>query len=79
MTPYPRTVEQIAYELQGSCDSLCAVLERHEMEGAEHDSTFCYQLDSLVFECLGCGWWFEISEMSDDPAHDWKCEDCAGE
>lgn len=76
---YPRTVEQIAYELQGSCDSLARVLERHEMEGAENDSTFCYALDALVFECTCCGWWFEVSEMSDDPEHDWQCEDCAAD
>lgn len=77
MKEWPRTAEQIADELQGTCTSLQAVLERHEMEGAENDQDFCYRLDSLVFECLQCSWWCEVSEMTDDPDYDWCCDDCA--
>lgn len=70
-----KTVEDIAYELQGTCISLTAMLEQHEMEEMENDRNFCNALDALVFECELCGWWFEISEMCDQ--HDtWKCEDC---
>jgi hypothetical protein len=75
---WAKTSEDIAYELQGTCMSLAAILERHEMEDAELDSEFCYGIDSLVFCCEGCEWWFEISEMCAD--HDeWKCEDCCHE
>lgn len=72
---WSKTAEDIAYELQGTCSSLLGVLEQYDMEGAENDDAFTATLDSLVFECEGCSWWFEISEMCAD--HDtWKCEDC---
>jgi hypothetical protein len=73
---WPKSVEDIAYELQGSCQSLEALLEFHEMEGAENDAAFCNALDQLVFQCEGCGWWCEISEMTDDEENDWNCTDC---
>lgn len=76
MTEWPRTAEQIADEIRGTCEGLHNVLERHEMEGAENDQSFCDKLDSLVFECRECNWWCEISEMSDNPDHDWTCTDC---
>lgn len=73
---WPKTPHDIAGELQGTCDSLTAVLERHEMEGAENDFDFCNALDSVVFCCLSCDWWCDVSEMTDDPDHDWCCDDC---
>lgn len=75
VTDWPKTADDIAYALQGTCDSLHGVLEQHGMEGAEDDFDFTARLDALVFECEQCSWWFEISEMCDE--HDtWKCEDC---
>lgn len=75
---WPKTAEDIADELQGTCMSMTEVLERHEMEGAEDDADFCYGIDSRIFCCELCGWWLEISEMC--PDHDeWKCDDCCHE
>ena len=31
------------------------------------------EFDSLVFECEGCGWWYDVGEMEGDQ----KCSDCA--
>lgn len=73
-TTHDKAVE-IAHALQGSCDSLQGQLEIRDWDGLDDDDEFCAVLDSLVFECEGCNWWFEISEMCGE--HDkWKCEDC---
>lgn len=69
------SVEQIADELRGTCQPLHVVLERHDMEDADKDSQFCHDLDSRIFECNFCNWWWDHSEMSEE--HDWICEDCA--
>lgn len=67
----------IAEQIEGTCQSLHGVLEQHEMDGLDNDQNFCDTLDGLVFECKTCGWWFEMSEMSADPAHDWECDGCS--
>lgn len=59
-----------ADRLQGSCSHLAHLGD--EFEEAENNLVFCATLDSLVFCCTGCDWWFEQGEM----ASDWKCEDC---
>jgi hypothetical protein len=41
------------------------------------DPTFCQELDTLVFECLGCGWWCDVDELHDTPEGS-KCDDCVG-
>ena len=69
--------ERIASNLQGTCRSLLVELEEIEREDLELNQEFCNVLDSLVFECTGCSWWCEISEMTNDPEHDWHCTDCA--
>lgn len=68
-----KSIEEIAYELQGTCLSLHEVLERNDMDGADNDAEFCARLDELVFCCNDCNWWFEIHEMSDA---DWICCEC---
>lgn len=75
MSKWPKTAEYIAGELRGTCDSLLNALERYEMEGAEDDTDFCFDLDSHVFCCEQCDWWCEQSEMAEDQ-EDWICEDC---
>lgn len=67
--------EEIAHDLNGTCQSLTTALEGREWDGLDTNDEFTAVLDSLVFECEGCSWWFEVSEMC--PEHDaWKCEDC---
>lgn len=59
--------------LQGSSQGIANLGE--EFEALELNAEFCAELDSLVFCCDYCNWWFEQSEMSD--TEDWVCEDCA--
>lgn len=46
-----------------------------EFEAAESSQAFCDRLDTLVFNCTGCDWWFEHDEMS--VTEDWVCRECA--
>lgn len=74
MTIWPKSAEEIADELRGTCASLHEVLERHDMRDAANNTEFCHQLDAQVFECTGCSWWCEHSEMSE--GQDWVCSEC---
>lgn len=66
---------EAANHLLGSCESLDA-----HYEDFSDDATFCAVLDSLVFECTGCGWWCEIGECNDHPeSGEWVCVECYGE
>lgn len=40
----------------------------------EDDKEFLAELDNTLFCCECCGWWCELSEMSDN--HSWECVDC---
>lgn len=75
MTPVQIAVI-VADELRGTCNSLLQVLEQHDAEEMELNSEFCDALDSHVFECQRCNWWFEQSEMADRKDGEWICEDC---
>lgn len=71
-----KTVEEIAEELRGTCDSLQTVLERNDMDGMDNDAEFCAALDAIVFECTCCQWWHEQSEMGDRDDDQWICQSC---
>lgn len=66
-----------ADRLQGSSLTLAALGE--EYEDAENDDVFCRVLDSLVFCCEQCDWWFEQSEMGERDDDRWICEDCTND
>lgn len=69
-------VHVIAEELRGTSKSLDDVLEEL---GSSYDAMtreWFYDLDQVVFQCEGCNWWCEISEMTEDPDFDWHCRDC---
>lgn len=72
---YPKSVAEIAYELQGTCNSLHEVLSHYDMVEVEVDSEFCSSLDMLVFCCESCNWWYDVSEMCQGHG-DWHCEYC---
>ena len=66
---------QIIYDLNGSCDSLAQVLERHDSIELEDNLAFLTHLDSEIFLCDSCGWWCEISEAV-DVEHGIVCDQC---
>lgn len=61
-----------AEELIGTCKGL------HEVcpNGEDDDSTFCETLDSLAYECEGCGWWHEAGDGQHDTGGGFNCDDC---
>lgn len=56
---------QIIYDLNGSCNTLASVLDGHNALELEDDTEFLAYLDGEIFCCAACGWWYEVSEMSD--------------
>lgn len=70
-----KLAQEVAYELEGTSKFLQFVLEERGQDGMDNNSTFCAILDSLVFCCEQCDWWFSQSEMT-DKVDRWICEDC---
>lgn len=62
--------EAAADQLIGTCDSGTELLEELSQEELE-------EFDQLAFCCDTCGWWYEISEMSDEA--DEVCRTCGDE
>jgi hypothetical protein len=56
---------KIIYDLNGSCDSLERQLINHDAEELRDYMPFLNYLDNEIFLCDGCGWWCELSEMTD--------------
>ena len=71
-----QAADKVANYLSGTCMSLEKALEQCDLpEDLNMNSDFCTRLDSIVFQCACCEWWFEIGEMS--ASVDWTCEECA--
>jgi hypothetical protein len=66
--------QEVAGQLLGTPHNLTYAASAAEMS----DKTFCQELDSLVFECIGCGWWCDVEELHDTDEGQ-KCNDCVGE
>lgn len=74
----PEQLNALVERIQGTTDYLGFVTQ--EMFGTEDlDITTCQELDTIIFQCEGCGWWMEQSEMTDNPEKDWNCRECAGD
>jgi hypothetical protein len=65
----------IVEELKGSCETLSNVLENHNRQDLDNDMNFLEYLDNNIFNCSGCGWWYEISECSNHH-HESYCDGC---
>lgn len=52
---------------------LCGTAEYNLTDEELEDIQLMNQVDDLMFNCDCCGWWFDISEMSDA---DQICTDC---
>lgn len=63
---------RLIYDLQGTCNELHGFLERHDAEDLIDHIPFLEYLDNHIFLCDSCGWWCELSEMSDEGV----CSDC---
>lgn len=73
-------LQEIIEALQGTCDTLDGIVQV-----VMEDDNICTndltpeqleELDQQIFLCETCGWWYEISEMSDE---DQVCQDCDDE
>lgn len=64
-----KTAEEIANELEGTCQSIGDVCE----EGEDDDEALMREVDDLVFCCDACGWWFAAGDQDEQG----RCEHCA--
>lgn len=71
-----KSVEEIAEQLRGSCESLHNVLYMNGMEEMEDNQEFCEKLDAIVFCCEICNWWSEVSDMADLDGCGLVCVEC---
>jgi len=73
----PEEIQNIINSLQGSCQSLREVCEN---EGFEEEDLLPEQINEIeqeIFLCTTCGWWYEISEMSEESEDgENTCEGC---
>jgi hypothetical protein len=68
---------QLIYDINGTCEDLNNFLEDHESEDLIDHTPFLEHLDSEIFCCAGCGWWYDISDMSDnEEAQEPICNNC---
>lgn len=68
-------MDRVAEDLEGTCQTLETVLQRHFDEDADtihFDSELLAYLDEQVMECAECNWWSRTDEMADDQI----CLDC---
>lgn len=72
--------EAVAARVEGTSDSLLRALEALELdEGLQDNSAFTDRLDSLVFCCTRCDWWFGVGDTGSDVSGQWACVECGGE
>jgi hypothetical protein len=70
---------QLIHNLNGTCDDLHNFLENYEAEDLIDHMPFLQYLDNEIFLCSGCGWWYNLSDMSDDEeAQEPICNNCGG-
>jgi hypothetical protein len=63
---------------QGTCKSLEEVCEDHfghEPMDYDNEMEICQFVDNLIFNCVVCGWWFEMGDMA-QYCDEWTCSSC---
>ena len=72
-------VNDLIEHLQGTCQSLDegvgSLYENCDSSILTDDDRS--EINNAIFLCNDCGWWFELSDQSEDG--DGNCKDCAGE
>lgn len=74
-----KLARRAAEKLEGYSHSLQYVLEEMGEDGADDQMPFCRELDRLVFECQGCGYWHRQMYNATPGNSEWKCTECAKE
>ena len=65
---------EIADHLIGTCQSIHGEVTDEEQD----DTVLMSELDELVFECEGCGWWCSTDELNNDGPRQ-LCDECNSE
>lgn len=69
-------LEGIAHDLEGTCETLGAYIERHDLDMAD-DELEDQLLDVSLELCLGCGWWHRSSDLiGEDDSNPGYCDQC---
>lgn len=63
-------IESVVEDLQGSCDSF---------DPTEYSDDDLEYLDSVIFNCNTCGWWYDIGDLSETCSDELTCQDCEEE
>jgi hypothetical protein len=63
-------IQELARELNGTCERLYDVLSRQGRE--ELTQAECEELDEAVMCCDTCSWWVDSDEIDEDG----NCSDC---
>lgn len=70
-------VDTIIEMLEGTCDTLTGAVQEVTSDNSLSDDDLTEQqrieIDSQVFRCEDCDWWYEISCDSEESG---TCEDC---
>ena len=71
-------VSKVIEALEGTCDTIQEALEALYPGMNEDDLTKqdWDQIDSTIFLCGECGWWYEISRNVSDSEAEPKCDEC---
>ena len=70
-------VSELVNYLIGSSCSLDEAIEYFGFEDLTLDELG--ELDSYIFCCDGCGWWYSIADAAEDDIYGRYCNDCANE
>lgn len=69
-------LDKIIDYLQGTCNTLDGAVEiiiDGNLDSSDLSMEELEYLDDRIFLCECCGWWYEVSEMSEQ---DQYCDDC---
>jgi len=69
-------INEIIDDLQGTCQSIEDVLVEYELEYDDLDSKDFEAIDDAIFNCVCCGWWYDLAEISTDVEDDTVCARC---
>ena len=62
------TIDELIDRLRGTCNESWDICD-WSMEDLQY-------LDEHIFECVGCGWWCDISELSPESNDEMFCDEC---